>query len=42
LKNATDHLYRISSAVGVFFLGFPVVGDVAPPRTFGVSLTRRF
>jgi len=42
VKNATDHLYRISSAVGVFFLGFPVVGDVAPPRTFGVSLTRRF
>jgi iron complex outermembrane receptor protein len=42
VKNATDHMYKISETVGVFFLGYPLVGQIAPPRTFGASLTRRF
>jgi iron complex outermembrane receptor protein len=42
VKNATNHYYKISDAVAASFFGFPLLGQVAPPRTFGLSLTRRF
>jgi iron complex outermembrane receptor protein len=41
VKNATDHLYKISETIGSGLFGYQIDGQVAPPRTYGISLTRR-
>lgn len=42
MKNATDKLYRVSSTVGSNYFGFPIVGQLGAPRTYGVSVMKSF
>jgi iron complex outermembrane receptor protein len=42
VKNLTDKAYIVSSSVSTVIFGYPVLGQWGPPRTFGVSATRRF
>lgn len=42
VKNATDQFYKLSATIGSSFIGYPIVGLVGTPRTFGVSVTKRF
>ena len=42
VQNVTDKLYAIAATQSSLFLGAQIVGEVGPPRTFGVSLTKRF
>ena len=41
-KNVTDKLYAVASTQSSLFLGDQLAGEVGPPRTFGVSITKHF
>lgn len=41
-RNVTNKLYYVSSVLSAPFFGSPVVGIPAPPRTFGISVTKHF
>lgn len=42
MKNATKKLYTVSSTVGSNYFGFPIVGQFGAPRTFGISISKKF
>jgi iron complex outermembrane receptor protein len=42
IKNLTDHTYVVSAVVSSPLIGFPITGEYGAPRTYGMSLTRRF
>ena len=41
-KNVADKLYAVASTQSSLFLGDQLAGELGPPRTFGVSITKRF
>jgi iron complex outermembrane receptor protein len=41
-QNVTDKLYVIASTQSSLFLGDQLAGEIGAPRTFGVSITKRF
>lgn len=42
VKNATNKLYALAGTVSSNFIGYQVVGQLGEPRTYGVSITKRF
>lgn len=42
MRNATNVLYQVAGAFASATSGYGVLGLVAPPRTFGLTLTKRF
>jgi iron complex outermembrane receptor protein len=42
VRNATDKIYLVGAGLNNPFLKYNREGQVSPPRTFGVQLTRRF
>lgn len=41
-RNVTNKLFYVSEVLSAPFFGSPVVGIPAPPRTFGLSVTKHF
>lgn len=41
-KNLTDRTYIVSASISNVLFGFPVLGQYGAPRTYGLSVTRRF
>jgi len=42
VKNLTNKVYISASSISSALVGFPILGQYSPPRTFGMSVTRHF
>jgi len=42
VTNLTDDTYVAGATVSAGVVGFPILGQYGPPRTYGLSVTRRF
>jgi iron complex outermembrane receptor protein len=41
-KNLTNKLYLVSGTVASDFIGYQILGQTGEPRTYGISVTKRF